>query len=174
VRVMGDIGGYEPRRATYPATLLDLVERALAQPDRDRHHHHSIELVEFLLAREGMTNRARGLTIQMGSYNVSAEVTRPWRERIRRLLVDVALKGSARERMATARLFDDALRLPHGYFGNTVDREARDSWHDDQRALPHAIGEIEANSNAPVLRDALSSIAGATERARGSATPACM
>jgi hypothetical protein len=155
VRVTGEIGGYGTGRETHHDALLDLVERELAQPDRDTHHHLPIELVEPLLAREGMTNRARGRTIQMNSYNVSAEATRRWRERIRRLLVDVALNGSARERMAVARLFDDALRLPHGYFGKSVSREARDSWHDDQRALIDAIGEIEASSNDAALRDAL-------------------
>lgn len=155
VRVIGEIGGYRTGTAAHHDALLDLVEHELAQPGRNAHHYLPLDLVEPLLARDGTTTRARGRTIQMGSYTVNSEATRRWRERIRGLLVHVALTGSSRERMAAARLFDDALALPHGYFGNPVNSDARDSWHDDQRALLEAIGEIEARSDDAAVRDAL-------------------
>jgi hypothetical protein len=155
VRVIGEVAGYRTGRAAHHDALLDLVEHELAQPGGDAHHHLPLELVEPLLAREGTTTRARGSTIQMGSYTVNAEATRRWRERISGLLVDRGLNGSPRERIAAAKLLQDALALPHGYFGNPVAPEARDSWHDDQLALLEAIGEIEARSDDAAVRDAL-------------------
>jgi hypothetical protein len=155
VRVIGEIGGYRTGTAAHHDALLDLVEHEVAQPGGHVHHHLPLELVEPLLARDGTTTRARGRTIQMGSYTVNAGATRRWRERVRGLLVDRALNGSSRERMTAAKLFDDALTLPHGYFGNPVDPEARDSWHDDQLALLEAIGEIAARSDDAAVRDSL-------------------
>lgn len=156
VRTIRELGGYG-RGTSYKhnEALLAVAEGELAKPGADEHHHLPIELVGPLLERDGTTSEARGRTIQMGSYNVSAEGTKPWRERIRALLVTRALHGSPRERMAVAKLFDEALGLPHGYFGNAVDPEARDSWHADQNALLTAIAEIEAASTDAALRDAL-------------------
>jgi hypothetical protein len=155
VRVIGEIGGYRTGTAAHHDALLDLVEHEVAQPGGDAQHHLALELVEPLLARDGTTTRARGRTIEMGSYMVNAEATRGWRERIRGLLVDRALNGSSRERMTAAKVFDDALAVPHGYFGNPVDPDARDSWHDDQLALLEAIGEIAARSDDAAVRDSL-------------------
>jgi hypothetical protein len=155
VRMIGEIGGYRTGRTVHHDALLEFVEQELAQRDQDTHHHLPLELIEPLLARDGTRTWSRGRSLQMGSYTVNAEATERWREPIRALLVDRTLNGSPRERIAAAKLLTDAMALPHGYFGNPVDPEARDSWQHDQMALLEAIGKVEAHSDDAAVRDAL-------------------
>jgi hypothetical protein len=154
LRVLEEVGGYRQTAAHHDA-LLDLAERELARAGVDDHHHLPLELVKPLLAREGMTTRARGGSLQLGSYSVNAEATKRWRQRILALLVKQALHGSPRRRLAAARLFEEALILPHGYFNQPVDPEVRESWRDDQLALMDAIAEVESGTDDAAVRHAL-------------------
>jgi hypothetical protein len=155
LRVLEELADYRQPGAHRDA-LLDLAERQLAAADVDDHHHLPLELLRLLLAREGMTTRARGRSLVLGSYTVNAEATQRWRERIRALLVDQAVDGSPRCRLAAAALFEDALRLPHGYYDQPVSQDVIDAWRDDQVALMDAIGEIEARTEDATVRHELS------------------
>jgi hypothetical protein len=154
LRVLTDLGGYDHTAAHHNA-LLELVEREALRRDVDDHPNSPLPLASALLAREGMTSHSRGLTWQLGSYTVNAEATQRWRRRIRALLVDRALRGSARQQLIAAELFGDALRLPHGYFGRSVGRDVLDSWQQDQVELLDAIETIEQSTSEPAVRQAL-------------------
>jgi hypothetical protein len=155
LRIMGETAGYDTGSAAHHDALLDLVEHEIGRDGSDEHHHLPLELVKPLLAREGTSSRARGRVINLSSYAVNYDATRRWRERIRRILVDRAVNGPPRERVTAAKLFDDALALPHGYFGNPVSRKTQEAWTDDQQALLDAIDAIEAASSDAAVRDAL-------------------
>jgi hypothetical protein len=155
LRVLEELAAYRLPGANRDA-VLELAERQLATADVDAYHHLPLELVRPLLAREGMTTRPRGRSLVLGSYTVNAEATQRWRERIRALLVDQAVGGSPRSRLAAATLFDEALRLPYGFYGQPVSQDVIDSWRDDQVELMNAIGEIEARTQDGAVRHELS------------------
>jgi hypothetical protein len=154
LRVLADLGGYDHTAAHHDA-LLDVIEREAVRPGVDDHANSPLPLVRALLAREGTRSHGRGLRWQLGSYTVSAAATQRWRRRIRNLLVDRTLRGSTRQQLVAAQLFDDALRLPHGYFGRAPASEIVDSWRDDQAELLDAIETIGESTDQAAVRQAL-------------------
>ncbi len=88
----------------------------------------------------------------MTPYLINPRATHEWRTRVRALLVEQAVNGEPRERTAAARLFGDALRLPHGYFGQAVPAEVRDAWKPDVAATLTSIEEVAAQTTDGAVR----------------------
>jgi len=157
VRALHDLAEYsrDPAGALRQDAVFDLVDEELDKPSVDECHWSPLRLLSPLLAREGTTTRSRGSSIQMGSYNVSAEATIEVRRRVRKLLVDQALDGAPRQRLIAAELLGDALDPPHGYFGQSVAPEIYDSWEQDQLEVMDAIEEVTQQSQEPEVRHQL-------------------
>lgn len=157
VRVLHDLAEYsrDPAGALRQDAVLELVEEELGKPGVDRAHWSPLRLLSPLLAREGTTTRSRGRSIQMGSYNVSAQATIEVRRRVRKLLVDQALDGAPRQRLIAAELLGDALDPPRGYFGQSVAPEIYDSWEQDQLEVMDAIEDVTQQSQEPEVRHQL-------------------
>ncbi len=151
LRLIRELGGYESGPAHHDA-LLDLVEAELAKPELSEHANSPLPLVDALLSREGMRSFAVDGEWQMRSYLVGADSSQRWRQRVRSLLVEQALRGAPRERTAAAKLFQTALRLPFGYFGRPVPTDVRDSWRPDQSAILDAIAAVAARSDDAAVR----------------------
>jgi hypothetical protein len=155
LRVIRELCGYD-FGPTHHDALLEFVTDTLRTSDADQYGVSPIELLDALLAREGLVTRSVGLGWQLGARFVSTDATEQWRQPIRLLLVEYALSGSRRQRIAAAALFDDALRIPHGVAGVSPSDAVRDEWRRDQMRLLHAVGEIVDGSDDPAVRVRLS------------------
>ncbi len=154
LRVLHDVGGFD-FGATHHDAILDLVEAELAKPETSSHPNSPLLLLGTLLAREGTRSRSVGLERRMSAYFVDPASARPWRDRVRRILRNQAINGEPRERTVAAKLFEEALRLPHGYFGRAVPADIRDAWRADQEATLDAIEEVARATHDTAVRVSL-------------------
>ena len=154
LRVLHDVGGFD-FGATHHDAILDLVEAELAKPEMSSHPNSPLLLLGALLAREGTRSRSVGLEWRMSAYFVDPASVRPWRDRVRRILRNQAINGEPRERTVAAKLFEEALRLPHGYFGRAVPADVRDAWRADQEATLDVIEEVAQATHDTAVRVSL-------------------
>jgi len=152
LRVLEDLADYRLPLG-YARSVLELVQQALEQrTDAENQVRSPLELLRPLLAREGTAVRSSGLGMQLTAYNVGADATAEIRAAVRVILVEHATKGTLRHRSLSAELLGQALHQPSGFFGQAVEEEEREQWHDDQLALVAAIDEVFSATDQPHVR----------------------
>ena len=155
------LGEYQ-RPLHYSRALLTIVESLLADPAHaDTHLHSPLSLLAGLVRREGTASELESpRRISLGSYVVDADAASDLRSQLRTLLVEQALRGGDRTRVAAAGLLGSMLAQPHGYYGRAVSTEALMQWRPEQLALLADIDAVLTSSEDPlvcwVLRDAIS------------------
>lgn len=159
LRVIRRLGGYDFGAAHHQA-LIDLVSLEVAAPAVDDHAVSPLSLLEALLEREGTRTRWVDRGLQIDSFFVPTEATEPWRAQVRELLVEQALRGTPRQRVAAARMFDDALRLPYRTPGGPASDAIREEWRLDQLRLLEAVMQIARGSDDPAVRAQLAQALG--------------
>jgi len=155
LRVAQELGGYDGTPEHHDA-LLATANRALADPVVDTYERSPLELLRALLERTGLRTRSAGHGFQVFGVHVDPNRTIHWRRRVREILVAQATTGSPRQARYAAAMFDEALRLPHGVAGARLPEGYLEAWTTDQTELLDAITEIEAGSQDPLVRHALS------------------
>jgi hypothetical protein len=151
LRLLRELGGYRMSPEHHQA-LIDLVGNLVVAGEVDDHANPPLELLDALLERHGMRTRMDGFELKIFNYWVSMEKTERWRGQVRAMLIDQALRGSPRQRVVAARLFEGALRLP---FAATAGQDVVAEWDADKLRLLEAIGEIAEADPEPMIRAAL-------------------
>ena len=154
LRLLRELGGYGMSPEHHQA-LIDLVTKWAAADDVNDHAASPLELLDALLARDGMRTRMDGFELRIFNYPVSTEKTERWRAQVRALLVDQTLRGSPRQRVVAAKLFEEALRLPFGAAAAAAGEDIVAEWHADKLKLLDAIEEIAKAGAEPMVRAAL-------------------
>lgn len=160
LRVIRDLGGYDVDATRHHQALIDLVAHEVATPEVDEHAISPLLLLDALLAREGTRTKWVGLGLQIGSFLVHTEATEPWRAQVRELLVEQALRGTPRQRVAAAGMFDGALRLPHRTGGGPASDDVFEEWRRDQLRLLECIRQIALVSDDAAVRAQLAQVLG--------------
>jgi hypothetical protein len=146
--VIRELAGYD-FGATHHQALIDLVAHEAAAPEVDEHGVSPLGLLDALLARDGTWTKWVGAHVQIGKHFVPTEATEQWRTQVRDLLIEQALRGTPRQRVSAAAMFDGALRLP---YGAPAPEEIRAEWRTDQLRLIDAVARIARASEDPAVR----------------------
>lgn len=152
LRLLRELGSYR-MSLEHRQALIDLVGSLVVAEDVDDYANSPLELLDELLSRDGMRTRMEGFELKISDYLVSTEKTERWRVQVRKLLVGQALRGSPRQRVVAAKLFEGALRLPFGAGAEVAGEDVMAEWHADKLRLLDAIEEIAEAE--PMVRAAL-------------------
>lgn len=156
LRILRELGGYQHDVGfDHHQALIDLVSAEVATSDVDDHAVSPLYLLEALVARDGMHTQVTGLDWQIHNYWVHTEATEPWRKQVRALLVEQALDGSPRQRVAAAKVFEEALNAPRGS-SRAAPEEIQDEWRQDNLRLLDAVNTVVEVNGDPALRAKLS------------------
>jgi len=86
------------------------------------------DVLEPMLATEGMENRARGYQLIFKPFVLTPASVAPLRARILDLAFGELRSPNLRRAVRAADAIGHALRYPHGYFGQEVDMSDREAW----------------------------------------------
>ena len=86
------------------------------------------DVLEPMLATEGMENRARGYQLIFKPFVLTPTSVAPLRERVLDLAFRELCSPNHRRAVRAADAIGHALRYPHGYFGQAVDTSDREAW----------------------------------------------
>src|SRR5205085_4165547 len=115
IRVLAEIAAYSGvKPIAYNELVLESIEKILGRPDAHKHHHSPIELLEPLLAREGISSFARGHQIRLGRFTVPVERTMELRRRVRAHLEHFALSSDLTTAVRALRALTEAMHEPRG------------------------------------------------------------
>ena len=120
-----------------------------------------------LLAKEKVeTVQSAPMTISMQAHGINPAAMRTVRDQIRDLLRGQALGDDLRRAGEAVDLLEEALRQPHGYFGQSVGTDVILAWEDDDLATIAALTDISTRTTTPALRRLVRKVAGMASRAR--------
>ena len=113
----------------------------------------ALSALKPLLAKEGLETIQSALhEMSFRPHLISETAMRPVRDQIRELLVTEASSGSVTRSGASIELLREALRAPHGFFGNAVSTDAVLSWEDDDLATLETLAQVAARTPFATIR----------------------
>ncbi|WP_159803606.1 hypothetical protein [Arthrobacter zhaoguopingii] len=137
---------------TYPTRIVARVKEYCAT-------HPDAEAVVALSALKPLLVKEELETVQSALYEmsfhahlISETAMRPARDQIRTLLLEQGTSSRLKRAGAAVDLLQDALRAPHGYFGNAVSAGAVLSWEDDDLATLRTLAAIAAQTQFATIR----------------------
>jgi len=147
MRVLTRIGGYSP--TTPLAVSEEVASRAMRWLDDPVVHtygHSPFDVIEHLLAKTGLDPVGDGRQITYGHIQVNPEVTRNLRRKIIGLALRSLVTAHPKVAVRAARLLDEGLRDPIGFFGRQVGPDEKQRWEQEQLeildGLLQAVGKI--------------------------------
>ncbi|MDQ0895778.1 hypothetical protein [Agromyces ramosus] len=121
--------------------------------------HSDEEAVAALSALKPLLAKEELETVQSSLYELSFQphliseiAMRPVRDQIRRLLLKEGTSARLTRAGAAVDLLREALRAPHGYFGNTVGVDAVLAWEDDDLATMRTLADVAARTRFATIR----------------------
>lgn len=148
---MGNLG--QPGSLRMADFIIDAVERWLRSPDGPDAVRTPLFAVKPLVEKETLTMEwAPQHALQMSPRFFDAEKTRGLRDRVRTLLLSVGTDSEIRRAVNAVELLADALKRPHGYFGQPVGLEYVLSWTDDDLTTLSVLEQIASATDEPVVR----------------------
>jgi len=152
IRVLAEIAAYSGvKPIAYNELVLESIEKILDQPEVHQHRHSPIELLEPLLAREGISSFARGHQIRLGRFIVPVERTMELRRRVRAHLERLTLAPELAVSVRALRALTEATHEPHGAFGEGPPKAERDGWLPEQLEILDQLERISAAARDPLL-----------------------
>lgn len=138
---------------SFPERIVARVERWLAEPDQADGVATPLFALKSLLAKEKVeTVQSAPMTISMQAHGINPAAMRTVRDQIRDLLRRQALADDLRRAGEAVDLLEEALRQPHGYFGQSVGTNVILAWEDDDLATIATLTDISTRTATPVLR----------------------
>ncbi|KQU68981.1 hypothetical protein ASC58_10065 [Phycicoccus sp. Root101] len=138
---------------SFPERIVARVERWLREPAPTDGVATPLFALKPLLAKETVeTVQSAPLTISMQARGINPAAMRPVRDLIRDLLRRQALADDLRRAGEAVDLLEEALRQPHGYFGQSVGTEVTLSWEEDDLATIATLTNISTRTATPALR----------------------
>ncbi|WP_224785809.1 ATP-binding protein [Microbacterium caowuchunii] len=137
---------------SYPARIVSRV-KVFCGSRSDAEAVVALSALKPLLVKEELE------TIQSALYEmsfrphlISETAMRPVRDQIRAFLLEEGSSGSVTRAGAAIGLLHEALRAPHGYFGNTVSADAVLAWEGDDLATLETLAQIAARTPFATIR----------------------
>ena len=138
---------------SFPDRVVAKVAEWASEPSRPDDAVTPLFALAPLLAKELLeTVQASTRTLQFEPHTINANKMRQTRDDIREVLLAQALSSDLRRVGAALRLLQDALRQPHGYFGQSVSQGVILSWEDDDLATIDVLTQIAAKTPHPAVR----------------------
>lgn len=137
---------------TYPARIAARVNEFCAtHPDAEA--VVALSALKSLLVKEEVeTTQSSLYKISLQSHLISATAMRPARDQIRALLLEQGMSNCLKGAGAAVDLLHEALRAPHGHFGDSVSADAVLSWEDDDLATLNTLADIAARTQFATIR----------------------
>lgn len=140
-RVVRDLADIElGKPLAYNHAVIDAATRWLAETGDDS-EHSPFDVLEPMLATEGMENLARGHKLIFKPFVLTPTSVAPLRQRILDLAFQELRSADLGIAVRAAEAIGHALRYPHGYFGNRVDESERDAWTPEFIAILDRLAE---------------------------------
>lgn len=137
---------------SYPARIVSRV-KMFCGSHSDADAVVALSALKPLLAKEELETIQSALyQISFRPHLVSETAMRPVRDQIRALLLGEASSGSVTRSGAAIELLGEALRAPHGYFGNAVSTDAVIAWEEDDLATIDTLAQIAARTPFATIR----------------------
>lgn len=137
---------------SYPTRIVARV-KDFVSAHTDAEAVVALSALKPLLAKEELETIQSALhQLSFKPHLISATAMRPVRDQIRAILLDEASSGSLRRAGAAIELLREALRAPHGYFGNAVSTDAVLAWEDDDLATLNTLAQTAARTRYATIR----------------------
>ena len=153
LRVLRDLAELElGKPLAYNLAVIDAAERWLDARSAGDGRHSPFDVLEPMLATEGMEDTARGFKLVFKPFVLTPASVAQLRHRI----IDLAFReidsNDAQRGVRAVDALGSALRYPHGYFGQNVDAAERDAWTPDFIAIIDRMAEaLERGNLDPVV-----------------------
>jgi hypothetical protein len=137
MRILLDFAKYDIGKPVYVNRIvLDAVERWIKEPDCHSHTNSPLDILDALLAKEGMSSRSEGIKVLLQSFPVSGKNTKDLRERAIKLLEQCAQSESIGVVIRALHSLTETLRPPHGSLGRSTSGVEKSAWvKEDKRVL---------------------------------------
>lgn len=138
---------------SFPRRIVDRVGLWLGQPTDGGNVSTPLFALKRLLAKEELeTVQSSFRALQFRPHLISAETMRPVRDQIRALLLAQGVSTNVRLAGAALELLGEALRAPHGYFGQAIGTDAILKWEDDDLSTVAVLDQIADQTPSAVVR----------------------
>jgi len=136
----------------YPARMVKCIDAFLRACDDDQ-AYGAIAALNPLLGKEELETVQSDLReLSFTRHRVSPAVLRPARDLIRGVLAREGLSAKPGRAAAAVEVLGEALRPPHGYFGNSVDVDEVLGWENDDLATITALTEVARGTEYATIR----------------------
>ncbi|MHA2068018.1 MAG: hypothetical protein ACXABY_26955, partial [Candidatus Thorarchaeota archaeon] len=153
VRVLADLASYEfDKPLVINQIVLDAVERWLKEPEVHDHIHSLFDILNALLAKTSFSPRREGYKIGLHPIVVSREKTQPLRERAIQFVVQCTTSERLKVVLFALKSLDEALREPHGLFGQDISKEEREQWRPEQIQILNQISTLAEQPMDPLVQ----------------------
>lgn len=161
--VLSDLAGLEVGKpVAYCGAIVDAAERWLADADRAPHHVSPFDVLEPILATEGIEHRARGgHRISFRSFLIDADAVRAVRKRVVDLALREAMSSDERRAVRAVGAIGASLHYPRAMFGGDRDESNEEDWTPIFVETIRRVGEVAADESRDpavgiAIREALS------------------
>lgn len=145
---LGDLPG-----PSFPRRISDRVKTWLTEPATPFDADTPLFALKPLLAKEGSRYVATSRReISINPFLVSPTAVRPLRQAVRETLGVQASGQDMRRAGAAVRLLGDALRPPHGMFGQVITDEQVKAWEDDDLETLEVLAASANSTGSAVVR----------------------
>ena len=133
MRVLIDLAEYDTDKPLlYNELVLSAVEQWVEEPSAHEHVHSPLDVLDPLLEKTGMSDKAHGLTLIMQSFQVNPTTTKPIRDRAFALLGKAVRSGTSKGVIRALGSLRTAARNPLGSLGLEIGDEDRKTWEPEQ------------------------------------------
>jgi hypothetical protein len=137
---------------SFPERIVARVERWLTEPGEAEGVATPLFALKPLLAKEKVeTVQSAPMMISMQAHGINPAAMRAVRGQIRDLLERQALADDLRRAGEAVDLLEEALRQPHGYFGQSVGTDIILAWEEDDLATIATLTDISTRTATPAL-----------------------
>lgn len=153
IRILTELARYSPTTPLQvSAQMADLAMGWLQDPAVHTYAYSPLDVLETLLAKEGLDPVSDGLQVRFGQIRVNPEATRELRSRVIDRALELIPTGHPKVAVRSVRLLEAGLRDPMGFFGRQVEQQEKQRWEDEQLRILQGLREAMAHVREPVVQ----------------------
>jgi len=153
IRVLTKIASYSP--TTPLEVCAQVAEQAMGWLDDPAVHgyrHSPMDVLEHLLAKEGLDPVSDGRQITFGQLQVNPEVTRELRAKVIRRGLELIVTGHPKVALRAVRLLEAGISDPIGFFGRQVGADEKQRWEDEQVLILLGLRDVVTQVTQPIVQ----------------------
>jgi len=129
IRVLAELCGFAERKPLrYSERVFAFGMKLFDRPDAWRHSHSPFDIVEPILAGEGMITRQTGFTINFSSFFVDYDVVADLRQALIEKVIELLDHADPKIAYRAARFLEKTLRSPIGLMNSAAPLELLDKY----------------------------------------------